>query len=197
MPSYYQKFTSFNGDDKSYFSTSGSISSSHTVRSCRSSSSSIDSDGNDDNDNDDDDEDMQDHANEEDMDEADDEFTPLPALHDSMPLDAMKLPEAELDGMLKALGCSQHSSMEYEHSIEDKHSMEDNSTAADVEDEYHPGLVMYSMFTNCLGNSLQPESFTCVVETPKRCQAFIESQEWEASKLFSTLPLIWAKRRNG
>jgi hypothetical protein len=130
------------------------------------------------------------------MDEVDDEFMPLPASYDSVPLDAMKLPEAELDGMLKALGCPQHSSMEYKHS-KDKHSMEDNSTAADIEDEYQQELAMYLMFMNCLGNSLQAKSFTHDVETPKRCHAFIESQEWEASKLFSTLPLIWAKRRNG
>jgi hypothetical protein len=87
-------------------SDDGSISSS-SVKSCRSSSSSIDSDG-----NHDDDDDEQDHANEEDMDEADDEFMLLPASYDSVPLDAMKLLEAELDGMLKALGFPQHSSME-------------------------------------------------------------------------------------
>jgi hypothetical protein len=51
-----------------------------------------------------------------------------------VPLDAMKLPEAELDGMLKTLGCPQHSSIEYNCS-KDKHSMEHDSTAADVEDE--------------------------------------------------------------
>jgi hypothetical protein len=55
---------------------------------------------------------VQDHANDEDMDEVDDEFMPLPASYDSVPLDAMKLPEAELHGMLKASGCPQHSSME-------------------------------------------------------------------------------------
>jgi hypothetical protein len=46
--------------------------------------------------------------------------------------------------------------------------MEDNSTAADVEDEYQQELEMYSMFMNCLGNSLQAESFMCVVETPQK-----------------------------
>jgi hypothetical protein len=51
--------------------------------------------------------------------------------------------------------------------------MENDSTATDVEDEYQQELAMYLMFTNCLGNGLQAESFTCVVETPTGPQAFI------------------------